>query len=83
MKRDTIEGDEKSSGECVCVWHWSVSEQPERESRWQWWWLVVGERERGVGQWCWACWLVVDGGERVWRWAVVVGGGWGGRGGGD
>ena len=49
-----------------------MSEQPESEraagSGGGWWWVRV----RGAGQWCWACWLVVDGGERVWRWAVVV-----------
>ena len=59
-----MEGDKKSNGECVCVYHWSVSEQLESEraagSGGGWWWV----RERGVGQWCWACWLVV-GGERV------------------
>ena len=52
-----------------------MNEQPESEraagSGGNWWWV----RERGVGQWCWTCWLVVDGGKRVWRWAVVVGGG--------
>ena len=52
--RDTIDGDEKSSGECVCVA--LVGERTTRERAacsGGWWWVVVRKRESGAVQWWW------------------------------
>ena len=72
-----MEGDKKSSGECVCVYHWSVREQLESEraagSGGGWWW--VREREAlgsGAGRVGW--WWMVERECGVGQWWLVVGG---------